>query len=167
MLTLTATPHPAHATHGTHPACATSVRSKRPPIDRRSIATQVQLFDRGHIRAAILREMNRGGQVYFLHNYVRSIEAMAETVRSIVPEARVLVGHGQMKGSALDKVMHRFVRHEADVLVATTINESGIDIPNVNTIFIKPGGAAGAGGSAPVARAGRAFAAPRLLLSAA
>jgi len=67
---------------------------------------------------------------------VQSIEAMADTVRAIVPEARVLVGHGQMKGRTLDQVMHRFVRHEADVLVATTIIESGIDIPNVNTIFI-------------------------------
>ena len=135
VLTLTATPIP-RTLHMALIGLRDISSLQTPPIDRRSIATQVRLFERGVIREAILREMNRGGQVYFVHNYVQSIEAMADTVRSIVPEARVLVGHGQMKGSMLDKVMHRFVRHEVDVLVATTIIESGIDIPNVNTIFI-------------------------------
>jgi len=80
--------------------------------------------------------MNRDGQVYFVHNYVQSIAAMTDRVRQIVPEARVVYGHGQMKDRELEGVMHRFVERKADVLVCTTIIESGIDIPSVNTIFI-------------------------------
>ncbi|MCH7703093.1 MAG: hypothetical protein IID37_15545, partial [Planctomycetes bacterium] len=107
-----------------------------PPADRRAIATQVRAFDEGLIRSAILRELNREGQVFFLHNRVQSIQAMADTIGRIVPEARIAVGHGQMKEGELSRVMTTFVRHQADVLVATTIIESGIDIPNANTIFI-------------------------------
>jgi transcription-repair coupling factor (superfamily II helicase) len=80
--------------------------------------------------------MNRDGQVYFIHNFVHSIAAMTDTIRKVVPEARVIYGHGQMKDEELEEVMHKFLNREADVLVATTIIESGIDIPTVNTIFI-------------------------------
>ncbi|HNQ22233.1 MAG TPA: transcription-repair coupling factor [Phycisphaerae bacterium] len=135
VLTLTATPIP-RTLHMAMIGLRDISALQTPPVDRRSIATQVCVFNRQHIREAALREMNRGGQVYFLHNYVRSIHGVAEALQTIVPEARILVGHGQMKGATLDNVMHRFVRHEADILVCTTIIESGIDIPNVNTIFI-------------------------------
>jgi transcription-repair coupling factor (superfamily II helicase) len=80
--------------------------------------------------------LNRDGQVYFVHNFVYNIQTMADEVQKIVPEARVLVGHGQMHEHELERVMLAFVRHEADVLVCTTIIEAGLDIPNVNTIFI-------------------------------
>jgi transcription-repair coupling factor (superfamily II helicase) len=135
VLTLTATPIP-RTLHMSLMGIRDISSLQTPPVDRRAIATQVRPFDRSLIRDAILREMNRDGQVYFVHNYVQSIRAMAETIAEIVPEARIVYGHGQMKDDDLEAVMHRFVRKEADILVATTIIESGIDIPAVNTIFI-------------------------------
>ena len=135
VLTLTATPIP-RTLHMSLMGIRDISSLQTPPIDRRSIATQVRPFEKSLIRDAILREMNRDGQVYFIHNYVHSIASMADTVRQIVPEARVVYGHGQMKDEELEAVMHRFSRRQADVLVATTIIESGIDIPSVNTIFI-------------------------------
>ncbi len=135
VLTLTATPIP-RTLHMSLMGIRDISSLQTPPVDRRAIATQVRPFDRSLIRDAILREMNRDGQVYFVHNFVHSIRAMAETIAQIVPEARIVYGHGQMKDEELEAVMHRFVRKEADVLVATTIIESGIDIPSVNTIFI-------------------------------
>ena len=135
VLTLTATPIP-RTLHMSLVGIRDISSLQTPPIDRRAIATQVRPFDEALIRDAILREMNRDGQVYFIHNFVHSIAAMTDTIRRIVPEARVIYGHGQMKDEELEDVMHRFVRREADVLVATTIIESGIDIPTVNTIFI-------------------------------
>ncbi len=135
VLTLTATPIP-RTLHLSMMGIRDISSLQTPPVDRRSIATQVRPFERGLIRDAILRELNRDGQVYFVHNYVQSIAAMAATIGQIVPEARIVFGHGQMKDDDLEDVMHRFVRREADVLVATTIIESGIDIPRVNTIFI-------------------------------
>jgi len=135
VLTMTATPIP-RTLHMAMLGIRDISSLATPPMDRRSIATQIRPFDPGLIREAILREMNRDGQVYFVHNRVRSIRALADELRRIVPEARFLVGHGQMKETELEKVMTAFVRHEADVLVATTIIESGIDIPRVNTIFI-------------------------------
>jgi transcription-repair coupling factor (superfamily II helicase) len=134
-LTMTATPIP-RTLHMAMLGIRDISSLATPPLDRRAIATQIRPFDPKLIREAVLREMNRDGQVYFVHNYVRSIQRMADDVQRIVPEARVLIGHGQMKETALEKVMTAFVRHEADVLVATTIIESGIDIPRVNTIFI-------------------------------
>ncbi|UCD27938.1 MAG: transcription-repair coupling factor [Planctomycetota bacterium] len=107
-----------------------------PPLDRRSIVTQVCQWNDTLIRNAILREMNRDGQIYFVHNYVNDIQSFADTVQQIVPEARILVGHGQMSERQLEKVMLQFVRHQVDVLVSTTIIESGLDIPNCNTILI-------------------------------
>ncbi|MFQ5413060.1 MAG: transcription-repair coupling factor [Phycisphaerae bacterium] len=135
VLTLTATPIP-RTLHMALMGLRDISALQTPPVDRRSIATHVGPFDRRLIRDAIIREMNRDGQVYFVHNFVQSIAAMADTVRAIVPEARVVYGHGQMKAHQLEKVMDTFVRRNADVLVATTIIESGIDIPTVNTIFI-------------------------------
>jgi len=107
-----------------------------PPLDRRAIVTQVRMWDDALIREAILRELNRDGQVYFVHNFVRDIHQVANHVRSIVPEARCVVGHGQMPGHELEDVMLQFLAREADVLVSTNIIESGLDIPTANTIFI-------------------------------
>ena len=135
VLTLTATPIPR-----TLQMAFTGIRDlsviETPPVDRLAIRTQVCRFDEGLIREAILREIRRGGQVFFLHNRVRSIEAMSETLRKAVPEARVMVAHGQMKEHQLEDRIHAFLRHEADVLLCTTIIESGIDMPNVNTILV-------------------------------
>ncbi len=135
VLTLSATPIP-RTLHMSLVGIRDISSLQTPPVDRRAIATEVRPFDKRFVRDAILRELNRDGQVYFVHNFVQSIAAMAETVQQLVPEARVVFGHGQMKGHELEAVMHRFVRREADVLVSTTIIESGIDIPSVNTIFI-------------------------------
>lgn len=107
-----------------------------PPKDRLPIETYVLEYKPEVVESAILRELARGGQVFFLHNRVESIYGMATMVQEIVPEARVAVGHGQMEGHELEKVMHRFIAGEIDVLVSTTIIESGLDIPNANTILI-------------------------------
>jgi len=135
MLTLTATPIP-RTLHMSLVGIRDISSLQTPPVDRRSIVTEVRTFDRQLIRDAILREINRDGQVYFVHNFVQSIAGMADTIQELVPEARVVYGHGQMKDDELEAVMQRFVTHQADVLVSTTIIESGIDIPSVNTIFI-------------------------------
>jgi transcription-repair coupling factor (superfamily II helicase) len=135
VLTLTATPIP-RTLHMSLMGIRDISSLQTPPIDRRAIMTQVVPFSRDLIRSAILRELSRDGQVYFVHNFVHSIASMADTVQTIVPEARVVFGHGQMKDTELEHVMHRFVRREADVLVSTTIIESGLDIPSANTIFI-------------------------------
>src|SRR5262249_23852958 len=107
-----------------------------PPADRLAIETRIVRFDPQLIRHAVLRELNREGQVYFVHNRVYNIREVADRLHGIVPEARIPVAHGQMPGSDLEDAMLRFVRRESDILVATTIIESGLDIPNVNTIFI-------------------------------
>jgi transcription-repair coupling factor (superfamily II helicase) len=135
VLTLTATPIP-RTLHMAMLGIRDISSLATPPVDRRSIATQVARFDDTLVRKGIIRELNRDGQVFFIHNFVQSIHAVADTIRRIVPEARVVVGHGQMKDRELEEVMHAFVHREADVLVATTIIESGIDIPSANTIFI-------------------------------
>jgi transcription-repair coupling factor (superfamily II helicase) len=107
-----------------------------PPPNRVPVATTVCAYDERIIRDAILREMKRGGQVFFLHNRVKTIDMMASKIRELVPDARVIIGHGQMDKDDLEVVMHTFVKGEADVLLATTIIETGIDIPNANTILI-------------------------------
>ncbi len=106
------------------------------PEERLPIKTFVSEWDERLVREAILREMDRGGQVYFVHNRVYNIELIAERLREIVPEASVAVGHGQMPEDTLERVMLEFQRGECDVLLCTTIIESGLDIPNVNTIII-------------------------------
>ena len=106
------------------------------PQDRRSIVTEVLAYDANRIKLAMLRELQRDGQIYFVHNRVSNIYDVAASLRELVPDARIIVGHGQMEEGALEKVMLKFIRHEADILVSTTIIESGLDIPNANTMFI-------------------------------
>jgi transcription-repair coupling factor (superfamily II helicase) len=107
-----------------------------PPMDRQAIRTYVTRFDDDLIRQAILTELRRGGQVFFVHNRVRNIDAMAEFLRTLVPEAKIAVGHGQMSEKALEKVMMDFVEGVSNVLVCSTIIENGLDIPRANTMII-------------------------------
>src|SRR5205085_3274526 len=107
-----------------------------PPQGRLPVVTIVTQYDERIIRDAIQRELNRGGQVFFLHNRVMTIETMAQKLRTLLPKARMVVGHGQMHSDELEEVMTKFVNGEADVLLSTTIIESGLDIPNANTIII-------------------------------
>ena len=135
VLTLSATPIPR-----TLYLALTGARDlstlETPPQDRLPVETIVTNYDERVIRDAIQREINRGGQIYFLHNRVSSIDALALRIQALVPDARIVVGHGQMDPDDLERVMTRFVNAEADVLVSTTIIESGLDIPNANTIII-------------------------------
>lgn len=135
VLTLTATPIPR-----TLHMSLTGVRDlstiDTPPEERLPIKTFVGDFDEGLVRQAIVREMDRNGQVYFVHNRVQGIEQMAARVHKIVPEARVAIAHGQMPERELSAVMLAFAEGGYDVLVCTTIIESGLDIPNANTIII-------------------------------
>src|ERR1039458_1065494 len=107
-----------------------------PPKDRMAIQTVVAKFDEKIVRSAVEVELERGGQVYFVHNRVESIYEIAARIQELVPAARVAVGHGQMRETELERVMLAFMRHEYDVLVATTIIENGLDIPLANTILI-------------------------------
>ena len=107
-----------------------------PPEDRLPIQTRVAEASAGLVRDAILRELDRGGQVFYVHNRVETIEAQAEQLRQMLPGVRIVVGHGQMPEGQLEKVMVQFAGGGADVLVCTTIIESGLDIPNANTIII-------------------------------
>jgi len=107
-----------------------------PPKDRLAIQTVVAPFSEALIRRAIAEEVERGGQVFFVHNRVQSIYSLASLIQKLVPKARVVVGHGQMGERELEKVMLKFVRDEADVLVSTTIVENGLDIPRANTIIV-------------------------------
>ena len=135
VLTLSATPIPR-----TLYLALTGARDmstiQTPPHDRLPVETQVLQYDERLIRDAIQRELNRGGQVYFLHNRVTTIQTMAAKLRMLVPHARLVVGHGQMDSDELEEVMTRFINGEADVLLSTSIIESGLDIPNANTIII-------------------------------
>ncbi len=135
VLTLSATPIPR-----TLYLALTGARDmstiETPPLDRLPIETVVTQYDERIIRDAIQRELNRGGQVYFLHNRVFDIHSVAAKLAVLVPKARFAIGHGQMDSDELEEVMRSFVNGEADVLVSTTIIESGIDIPNANTIII-------------------------------
>jgi transcription-repair coupling factor (superfamily II helicase) len=107
-----------------------------PPRDRMAIQTVVAKFDEKLIRSAVEVELERGGQIYFVHNRVETIYELAAKIQELVPAARVIVGHGQMNESELEKVMLAFMHHEHDVLVATTIIENGLDIPLANTIIV-------------------------------
>ncbi len=135
VLTLSATPIP-RTLHMSLLGIRDISNLETPPPDRKAIETRISRWDSEAIKRAIHRELNRDGQVYFVHNRVYDIETIVDRIRSLVPDARILVAHGQMAGESLERAMMAFVRHEADVLVATTIIESGVDIPNVNTIFI-------------------------------
>ncbi|MCK7506748.1 MAG: hypothetical protein MZV70_23555 [Desulfobacterales bacterium] len=109
-----------------------------PPEDRQPIKTYVLEFDEDTIKAAIEAELARGGQVFFVHDRVRSIYSIAHLVQRLVPQARVGVVHGQMKPADIEKAMSQFIRREFDVLVCTTIIGSGLDIPSANTIHHQP-----------------------------
>ena len=123
-----------------------------PPEGRQPVQTYVAEWDDALVREAILHELERGGQVYVVHNRVQSIDVFADRLRALVPEARVAVGHGQMPESLLKRVMERFADGEFDVLVCTTIIESGIDIPNVNTLIVDNAGSPRARAALPAAR---------------
>jgi transcription-repair coupling factor (superfamily II helicase) len=135
VLTLTATPIPRTLYLALAGARDMST-IETPPQDRLPVETIVTQYDERLIREAIQRELNRGGQVFFLHNRVFDIEAVAQRLRALVPEARLAVGHGQMHSDQLEEVMTTFVNGGSDVLLSTTIIESGLDIPNANTIII-------------------------------
>ncbi len=135
VLTMTATPIPR-----TLYMSLTGVRDistiDTPPEERLPIATYVGEYDDHLVRQAILRELDRGGQVYFVHNRVLGIEQVAKRLAAIAPEARIGVGHGQLDERDLEQVMVRFVQREIDVLLCTSIIESGLDIPNANTLIV-------------------------------
>lgn len=135
VLTLTATPIPRTlylSLVGTRDMSTINT----PPRDRKPIQTIVRETDDRVIREAVLHELDREGQVFFIHNRVQDIGAVAKKLQALVPEARTAVGHGQMPARALEQVMRRFIRGEVDLLVSTTIVESGIDIPNANTLIV-------------------------------
>ncbi len=142
VLTLTATPIPR-----TLQLAFTGLRDlsviETPPADRLAIRTQICRFSDELVREAILRELRRGGQVFFVHNRVRTIDGVAQMLAQKVPEAKVIVAHGQMKERELEDRMLRFLHGEADVLLCTTIVESGIDVPRANTILINRADALG------------------------
>jgi len=135
VLTMTATPIP-RTLHLALLGIRDISNLETPPPDRLAIETRIARFDPQLIRHAILRELNRDGQVYFVHNRVYNIRELADRLHGIVAEARIAVAHGQMPEHDLERAMLGFVRRESDILVATTIIESGLDIPNVNTIFV-------------------------------
>jgi len=134
-LTLTATPIPRTLHFSLMGARDLSIINTAPP-NRQPIQTELHVFDKEILKNAIRQELKRDGQVFIVHNRVRDIHDLAATVEDLCPDARVAVGHGQMKGDELENVMLQFIEHEYDVLVATTIIESGLDIPNANTIII-------------------------------
>ncbi len=135
VLTLSATPIP-RTLHMAMLGLRDISSLTTPPLDRRAIVTEVMPYQKDRIRTAIIRELNREGQVYFVHNRVHNIQSMADEIHKLVPDARIVIGHGQMGAGELEEVMLRFIRREADILVSTTIIESGLDIPTANTIFI-------------------------------
>jgi transcription-repair coupling factor (superfamily II helicase) len=135
VLTMSATPIP-RTLHMSLVGLRDMSVIETPPKDRLAIQTVVAAWDEELLRNALEHELDRGGQAYFVHNRVESIYEVASKVQELVPRARVLVGHGQMSEGELEKVMLTFIRHEADILVATTIIENGLDIPLCNTIII-------------------------------
>ncbi|HET8540491.1 MAG TPA: transcription-repair coupling factor [Anaeromyxobacter sp.] len=135
VLTLTATPIP-RTLHMSLAGVRDLSIIATPPEDRRAIRTFVMKFDPAAVREAIDNELKRGGQVFFVHNRVRSIKAMEKFLTELVPQARLGVAHGQMGEGKLEEVMARFVNRELDVLLATSIVESGLDIPSANTIVV-------------------------------
>ncbi len=136
VLTLSATPIP-RTLHMALVGMRDMSVIESPPEDRFPVQTYVVEYSRELVRDAITREMARGGQVYYVHNRVQTIDAVAARVQEIVPEARVAVAHGQMKEEQLENIMAEFLEGEYDVLVCTTIIESGLDIANVNTLIVE------------------------------
>ena len=142
VLTLTATPIP-RTLHMSLVGIRDFSVINTPPENRMPIKTYVMEYDSAVIQDAILREMERGGQIFFVHNRVESIASIAKSIRELVPQARVAIGHGQMSERQLETVMMDFVQYKYDVLVCTMIIESGLDIPNVNTILVNRADALG------------------------
>jgi len=136
VLTLTATPIP-RTLHLSLAGLRDLTLLETPPKDRSPIVTFIEPWDDGLIEEALARELDRAGQVYFVHNRIETIDTVAERVRALAPpRARVAVAHGKLKEAALDDVMSRFVRGEVDILVSTMIVESGLDVPNANTMLV-------------------------------
>jgi transcription-repair coupling factor (superfamily II helicase) len=135
VLTMTATPIP-RTLHMSLSGIRDMSIIATPPTDRRAVRTFVTKFDPNVVKEAIEREMARGGQVYFLHNRVESIDELKQFVTELVPTARIGVGHGQMADGELEEVMTKFVERQYDVLICTTIIESGIDVPTANTMLV-------------------------------
>jgi transcription-repair coupling factor (superfamily II helicase) len=135
VLTLTATPIP-RTLHLSLAGLRDLVLIETPPRDRSPILTFVEPWDDGLLEEAFARELDRGGQVFVVHNRIETIETIAARVRALAPRAKVGVGHGQMAADDLEGVMRRFVSGEADILVSTMIVESGLDVPNANTMVV-------------------------------
>jgi transcription-repair coupling factor (superfamily II helicase) len=135
VLTLTATPIP-RTLHLSLAGLRDMTLMQTPPRDRSPVLTYVEPWDDGLIDEGISRELDRGGQVFFVHNRIETIQAIADHIQRIVPRARIAVAHGQMKEKELEQHMHSFVNGEIDVLVSTMIVESGLDVANANTMFV-------------------------------
>ncbi|MFI4862398.1 MAG: transcription-repair coupling factor [Phycisphaerales bacterium JB063] len=135
VLTLSATPIP-RTLHMSMVGLRDISSLTTAPVDRRAIVTEVIPHNKERIKQALVRELNRDGQVFFVHNRVSNIESVADEIKQLVPDAKVIIGHGQMPPRVLEKIMLAFIRGDADILVSTTIIESGIDIPSANTMFI-------------------------------
>jgi len=135
VLTLTATPIP-RTLHLSLAGLRDMTLMQTPPRDRSPVLTYVEVSDDGLLEEGISRELDRGGQVFFVHNRIETIVAMADHLRRIAPRARIAVAHGQMRERELEEIMHRFVSGEIDILVSTLIVESGLDVPNANTMFV-------------------------------
>jgi transcription-repair coupling factor (superfamily II helicase) len=135
VLTMTATPIP-RTLHMSLVNVRDMSTIETPPQERLPIRTTIREYDESLIREAILREIDRGGQVFFVHNRVQGIQVIAQKLQRLIPEARIAVGHGQMPEDQLERVMMDFSSGEYDVLVSTTIIENGLDIPNANTIIV-------------------------------
>ena len=135
VLTMTATPIP-RTLHMSLVNLRDMSVIETPPQERLPIRTTIREYDDTQVREAILREIDRGGQVFFVHNRVQGIQVIAQKLQRLLPEARIAVGHGQMNEEQLERVMIGFANGEYDVLVSTTIIENGLDIPNANTIIV-------------------------------
>ncbi|GLV56944.1 transcription-repair-coupling factor [Dictyobacter sp. S3.2.2.5] len=135
VLTMTATPIP-RTLHMSLVNLRDMSIIETPPQERLPIRTTIREYDDALIREAILREIDRGGQVFFVHNRVQGIQVLAQKLQRLIPEARVIVGHGQMNEEQLERVMVGFSNGDYDVLISTTIIENGLDIPNANTIIV-------------------------------
>jgi transcription-repair coupling factor (superfamily II helicase) len=135
IMTLTATPIP-RTLHMSLMGIRDLSLIDTPPVDRLAVKTLVARFSDELVREAVTRELHRGGQIFFVHNRVQSIGAMADYLRRLVPEARIAVGHGQMEERELERVMLGFMHGETDLLLCTTIIESGLDIPRANTLIV-------------------------------
>ncbi len=135
VLTLTATPIP-RTLHMSLAGLRDMTLMQTPPRDRSPVLTFLEPWDDGIIDEGISRELDRGGQVFFVHNRIETIQGVADHLQRVIPRARIAVGHGQMREKDLEDVMRRFVAGEVDVLVSTLIVESGLDVPNANTMYI-------------------------------